>query len=643
MPKQQGKSGKPRNNNRDGELTLSATDVAGKYADEEGKSDDRHWHLFTTAKTAEEFCRAWLALLCKRLDGIGAAVVLLEAAEEERTFVPIAVWPKPASDLERLGAVAERALTEMRGIVDTVADSKGPVTQVSYPIRVADRIVGAVALETHPTRPANVNDILREIHWGIAWLADIFHQRELQSATTRVDRIGSVMETVASALRPVKLQQSLFEVANTTARHLRCSRAAIGLVHDETMKLAALSDAAWFEKNTSVAKHYVAAMEEAADNRTSTAWNRAMETPGSHAASASPLELLAEETSSTHIVVIPLINGVACTGAIALERSSNEAFTPDDRAWIDALAALLPAVIEQKRQAEQGYIARIRHDGKAVLSRLFGPRHLLWKCGAATLLLVTMLLTLVDIDYRVASKAVIEGEVQRVAAAPFEGFLAAAHVRAGDTVRAGQVLCELDDRELKIEQKKWTSERDQYEGKLREAMANRDLTAVQIVTTQIKQAEAQLALTNERLLRAKITAPFDGIVVSGDLSQQVGAPLENGKKLFEIAPLSSYRVILQVDERELRHIEVGQQGKLVISGITGEPLPIKVSSVTPVATSQDGRNFFRVEAQLPQASTRLRPGMEGIGKIETGPRRLGWILTHGFTDWLRLNLWTWLP
>lgn len=102
-------------------------------------------------------------------------------------------------------------------------------------------------------------------------------------------------------------------------------------------------------------------------------------------------------------------------------------------------------------------------------------------------------------------------------------------------------------------------------------------------------------------------------------------------------------MILQVDEREVRHVSMGQQGKLVIAGIAGDPLPFKVSSVTPVATAEDGQNFFRVEAKLPQASTRLRPGMEGVGKIETGSHGLGWVLTHSFTDWLRLSLWTWLP
>ena len=35
--------------------------------------------------------------------------------------------------------------------------------------------------------------------------------------------------------------------------------------------------------------------------------------------------------------------------------------------------------------------------------------------------------------------------------------------------------------------------------------------------------------------------------------------------------------------------------------------------------------------------------MEGVGKIEVGSRSLWWVLTHSFTEWLALALWTWLP
>ncbi|MBC8377825.1 MAG: HlyD family efflux transporter periplasmic adaptor subunit [Planctomycetes bacterium] len=328
-------------------------------------------------------------------------------------------------------------------------------------------------------------------------------------------------------------------------------------------------------------------------------------------------------------------------GVLVLE-SSGKAFNEADLAWLDAFTAMAAPIISQRKKAEQNGWMRLADGAKSILEKLFGPRYLIWK-AVASLLMLLLMAGFVHIDYRVTAKTVIEGEIQRVISAPFDGFVGSTYVRAGDTVEQGQLLASLDDRELMIEKVRWSSERDQYDNRLREAMATHDLTAVQVLGAQLSQAQAELNLVTKKIEYAQLVAPFDGLVVSGDLSQQVGAPVEVGKKLFEIAPLQSYRVILQVDEREIRHIKVGQSGMLVITGIAGDPQALTVQKVTPVATTEDGKNFFRVEASLAQASARLRPGMEGIGKVVTGRHSLWWVLFHSFTDWLKLTLWTWIP
>ena len=39
----------------------------------------------------------------------------------------------------------------------------------------------------------------------------------------------------------------------------------------------------------------------------------------------------------------------------------------------------------------------------------------------------------------------------------------------------------------------------------------------------------------------------------------------------------------------------------------------------------------------------LRPGMEGVGKVSVGERKLIWIFTHSLFDWFRLWSWKWMP
>jgi len=120
--------------------------------------------------------------------------------------------------------------------------------------------------------------------------------------------------------------------------------------------------------------------------------------------------------------------------------------------------------------------------------------------------------------------------------------------------------------------------------------------------------------------------------------------VETGRLLFEVAPLQGYRVMMQVDDREITRLAVGQRGEVVLSGMPNSRLPISVKRITPVATQRDGRNVFAVEAAIDGAAPAgLRPGMEGISKVLVGERSLLWIWTYGFFDWLRLALWKWMP
>ena len=625
-------------------MTTGATEQSGGNVASWAVIDDAEiWRVFSAPGSDEQFCQAWLALLCRQLPGISAAVVLFQSSDGN-TFLPVAVWPEVARDLSYLGKVAERALIEGRGVVHRPEDRSDKFIHVAYPVQVGQRMVGAVVLEASTRSESEVHSLLRQLHWGIAWLHDLFNRRELAANQGKSERIGSVMEVLATALRRGKLQQTVFDIANHVSRQLHCSRVAVGLINHGSLRVAALSNAAWFEKNATIMKLYKAAMEDVHDRMEPVIY----EAPAENETVSVVLQdtahaRLAGESGARFILSVPLQLGAEGVGILTLERNAGAGFDTAERAWVDALASLLPAVIDQKRNAERGYLAHLQEDFKKLLEKLFGPRHLIWKFSASLLLIFVLSVSLIQIDYRVTAKTVIEGELQLSAVAPFESFVVASYVRAGDTVKKGQVLCLLDDRELKLEQHKWSSERDQHARKLREAMANHEMSDVQVLSAQVQQADAQYSLVTDRISRVQITAPFDGVIISGDLSQLIGSPVELGKQLFEIAPLESYRVVLQVDETEMRHVQLGQQGQLMISGIVGEPLPLTVSKITPMATAKDGKNFFRVEANLQHVPAHLRPGMEGVGKINVGERRLWWVLTHTFTDWLRLTLWNWLP
>ena len=113
--------------------------------------------------------------------------------------------------------------------------------------------------------------------------------------------------------------------------------------------------------------------------------------------------------------------------------------------------------------------------------------------------------------------------------------------------------------------------------------------------------------------------------------------------MYEIAPLDSYRVILEVDEHDIADVVAGQSGTLLLAALPGEPMGIQVTRLTSVASTTEGANYFRVEADLLETPDRVRPGMEGVAKVDIEERRLVTIWSHRFTRWLKLRIWSWSP
>jgi multidrug efflux pump subunit AcrA (membrane-fusion protein) len=263
------------------------------------------------------------------------------------------------------------------------------------------------------------------------------------------------------------------------------------------------------------------------------------------------------------------------------------------------------------------------------------------KVGAGLAAVLLLALLLVPVQYRVGAQARVEGAVQRALVAPADGFLRQIHARPGDRVKADQVLAELAEEDLRLEHRKWESELTQHENAASAALARSDRAQYVINQSKADEARAQLDLVEGQLGRARVVAPFDGVVIKGDLSQSLGAPVKRGDVLMTVAPSDRFRLLIEVDERDINAVVVGGKGSVALGALTQSALPFRVARVTPVSSNRDGRNFFEVEGELAQAAPALRPGLQGIAKIDAGRQSLAWIWTHRLFDWLRLTLWSW--
>ena len=100
---------------------------------------------------------------------------------------------------------------------------------------------------------------------------------------------------------------------------------------------------------------------------------------------------------------------------------------------------------------------------------------------------------------------------------------------------------------------------------------------------------------------------------------------------------------LSIQSERIREIAAGQEGMLKLAASPTEQMLLKVVNVTGLSDGDNEPGTFRVEARLVDAPAMLRPGMRGVAKVEVGKRRRIWIWTHELFDWMRYQLWAWLP
>ena len=262
---------------------------------------------------------------------------------------------------------------------------------------------------------------------------------------------------------------------------------------------------------------------------------------------------------------------------------------------------------------------------------------------AGSILFFVVLMSVLTGTYRVTAPANLEGKIQRAVVAPFDGYIANAFIRAGETVSSGDLIAEMDSQSLILEQQRYIAEKNEYTRQYRQALAGRDKAQAHIFKSKVKQAEAQLELLEIKTQRSRLSAPLDGVVISGDLSRSLGAPVSMGDVLFEVAPLDEYRLILSVDEEQVVDVKKGLQGVLNLTALPAEKIEFVVHKISPVFEENVDGITYRVEAAFSKSYPELRPGMQGVAKIEINQRSFLWIYLHQLYDAIRLWFWSWQP
>ncbi len=585
----------------------------------------------------KKILQTWLFRQCRMLSG-SIRAVLLTCPLDEGPYVQASSWPDDRGDYATLSSVAQAALRSQKSVIKTRnhrAESTGePLDALACPLFLEGRLLGVVAIEMTHRSQSMQRATLQQVQVGAQWLENMI----LLDRATSKEQLVNLVDLVVAGLEHEQFKVAATEVTNVLAERFGCHRVSMGFLHGRRVRVEALSHSTRIDQQSTLIRAIRDAMSESLDQGVSIVYPASGDGPAVRFH-----DQLAHIRQKETICTLPLIKNGKAVGALLLERDADRPFRAETVGQCEQIGLLLGPMLETRRREERPLPVKILESLRKGCVNLFGPRHLLLKIGVGLTAVLLTWLCIAGSTLRISCDSVIEASVCRAVVAPQQGYISEAYVRAGDLLREGELLATLDDRELRLEQRKLKSLLDQLLKEYRQALAVLDRAEVAILKAKRMQAEAELRLIEQQLARTRLVAPFSGVVLKGDLSQALGSPVAPGEVLYEIAPTDAYRVVMKIDDRDIGLVALGQRGKLKLSGIPDQTIAVTINRLTPVSTTEEGRNYFRVEAAMGSYSDLMRPGMEGIVRIEIGREKLLRVCTRRLVDWLRLFIWTRLP
>lgn len=237
-----------------------------------------------------------------------------------------------------------------------------------------------------------------------------------------------------------------------------------------------------------------------------------------------------------------------------------------------------------------------------------------------------------DIDFSVEVAGDVAPSFQLDIKSEVSGKIKALHVNAGDSVKSGDLLAEIDDRDLMTEKQSLLTEidgaklemekdrrnfersKELFESKLVSREQFDNLTSeFDIAQNNLVRAQRKLETMEEKLRKTKIICPIDGTVLTLPVIEgQVvvaAASVNSGTALMTVANLEKLLVMTHVNQVDVAKLRVGQPVRLRVDSLKDVAMNGKISFIAPVATVKSSVKGFEIEATIENPSARLRPGM----------------------------------
>jgi HlyD family secretion protein len=156
---------------------------------------------------------------------------------------------------------------------------------------------------------------------------------------------------------------------------------------------------------------------------------------------------------------------------------------------------------------------------------------------------------------------------------------------------------------------------DQAELSLALLLAGPRQEQIDALEAQVAQAQVTLEQAQLRLEKARLTAPFDGVVAQVNVKEGTVAP--TGAPAVELVDLSRFEMEVQIDELDVGQVRKGLPVRVTLDALPDAELEGRVEAIAPTAFQGGGVVAYLVTIGLEVGEAPVKEGMSATANIVT--------------------------
>jgi putative peptide zinc metalloprotease protein len=243
-----------------------------------------------------------------------------------------------------------------------------------------------------------------------------------------------------------------------------------------------------------------------------------------------------------------------------------------------------------------------------------------------------------------------------------EGFVEKIFVKEGDKLPPGAPLAQLSNRDVQQDLADAQEQLAVAQADVQQALAADQPAEVREGQSIVARMQKRVADAQQNVDHLTLRTALGGTVLTHDLQLQLYKRLNLNDLFCEVAPLDSMRIVIPLNEKQVRWVSQGQsveiksyaypgtalQGTIATNPVIliGEDMPAAFSARrhgdVPTAFDRNGKEIplertFEAEIQVDNHAGLLRQGMTGRAKIYAGRYPWGRLVLQSFLDLVSLD------